>query len=117
VWDYAEEGQLVTQEAVSSRLCIYCGSKLLRLPSAEFHSSEKGSNHVLLVQESLCNTCGWWSLFRVHQGYHPRTPDMECYSGAIGSLLEFDPTDISVPLSEIRKYIAAKREKVCRPGC
>jgi restriction system protein len=38
--------------------------------------------------------------------------DMECYSGSIGSLLEFDATDISRPLSEIRKFIAAKRDAV-----
>jgi restriction system protein len=112
VWDYAEEGQLVTQEAVYNKACIYCGSTLLRLPSAEFRSAEPGANHVLLAQLAVCNTCGWWSLFQVYQGYHRRTLDMECYAGAIGSLLEFDPTDISLPLSEIRKLIAAKRDKV-----
>ncbi len=38
--------------------------------------------------------------------------DMECYSGSVGSLLEFDPTDISKPLSEIRRFITAKQEAV-----
>jgi restriction system protein len=112
MWDYAEDGQLVTQEAVYSKTCIYCGTTLLKLPSAEFHSAEPGSSHVLLAQPSFCTTCGWWSLFQVFQGYHPRTLDMECYSGSIGSLLEFDPTNISQPLSEVRKFIAAKRDAV-----
>ena len=38
------------------------------------------------------------------------TLDMECYAGAIGSLLEFDPTDISLPLAEIRKSIHQRDE-------
>lgn len=112
MWDYAENGQLVTQAAIYSKACIYCRTPMLRVPSAAFHSAEPRSNHVLLVQLGVCNTCGWWSLFQVFQGYHAETPGMECYSGSIGSLREFDPTDISKHLSEIRKFIAAKKDAV-----
>jgi restriction system protein len=44
----------------------------------------------------------------VHHGEHPDTPECECYSGAIGSLVELSLIDISTPLDEIRKYLAAR---------
>ena len=49
---------------------------------------------------------------RVHQGELPRSREAESYSGTIGCLKELDLNDVAIPLGEVRKYIAAKKEKV-----
>jgi restriction system protein len=73
--------------------------------------SEVGTR-VLLTQPALCPCCGWWSVYRVHQGEHPESPDFECYAGAIGCLRELDIGDISIPLAEVRRYIAANNARL-----
>jgi restriction system protein len=76
------------------------------LPAEKF---EKGIRK-LFVQLTVCPYCGWWNVYRVLQGEHPRTPDIECYDGAIGSLRELDLTDISVPLAELRSYLVRRSD-------
>lgn len=46
----------------------------------------------------------------MHQGENPRTPGLEGYDGAIGSLLELDPTDIGVPLAELRNHLMRRAD-------
>jgi restriction system protein len=71
------------------------------------------SQRKLIAQLSICLYCGWWTVFRVHQGYYPRTDGIvESYTGAIGNLKEFDLVDISVPISDLRKYLYIKRQKI-----
>jgi restriction system protein len=93
---------------VSARNCIYCRTKLIRFPSRQAISAHRR----LIFQLSLCACCGWWSVYRVHQGEHPETPEFECYAGAIGCLKELDLTDISIPLAEVRSYLAAKSDRL-----
>lgn len=108
MWDYSEAGRLMIYKSVYTADCIYCGSTLLRYPAEKFEVRHR----CLLVQLSICAYCGWWSIYRVHQGDHPRTPQFECYSGAIGCLKELDLTDISAPLNEVRQYLLAKKDSV-----
>jgi restriction system protein len=100
----------MTGRAVHTTHCIFCRAKLLRYPSAKFKKGQR----CLLTQPSICMQCGWWSVFRVHQGEHPATPELECYAGAIGCLKELDLTDISAPLHEIRAYLVAKGDRITR---
>lgn len=78
-------------------------------PSESFEVNQKR----LFVQLSICPQCGWWTVYRIHQGEFPRTAGIaESHSGNIGCLKELDLTDISIPLNEIRQYLLAKRESV-----
>ena len=108
MWEYAEAGRQLTMECVTATNCIYCRTPLARLPAKKFEAGER----TLLVQFSLCMVCGWWTVYRVHQGDIPRSREAESYSGSIGCLKELDLKDVSIPLGEVRKYIAAKKEKV-----
>jgi len=80
MWEYGEAGQFITMESVWSQDCIYCQSALTRLPAQAFEAGQKR----LFVQLSVCQLCGWWTVYRVHQGEHARCPEIEGYSGSIG---------------------------------
>ena len=98
----------MTLDSVATTECIYCQTALARLPANKFEVGDR----CLLVQFSLCRCCGWWTVYRVHQGDLPRSREAESYSGSIGCLKELDLKDVSIPLNKVRKYIAAKKEKV-----
>jgi restriction system protein len=108
MWDYDEAGRVMTLKAVAAHACIYCQCALLRLPAESYEFSEKR----LFVQLSFCTSCGWWTVYRVHQGEHPRRSDFESYSGTIGCLKELDVTDVSTPLSDVRNYFLARKDKM-----
>jgi restriction system protein len=108
MWEYAVGGRLMTLESVVATECIYCQTAMYRFPAKKFDSGDRS----LIVQFSLCPCCGWWTVYRVHQGFLPRSREAESYSGAIGSLKELDLTDVSVPIDEVRRYLAARKEKV-----
>jgi restriction system protein len=111
MWDYADSARLVTVESIYSSNCIYCRSRMHQFPSMDFHLPSRDKS--LLAQVSVCTRCGWWSVFRVHQGEIPRTADLaESYSGSIGALKELDLSDISAPLTEVRGYLLAKPDTV-----
>lgn len=107
MWEYGESGRVATIESVGSDDCIFCEKPLGRLP---VHSFESGSKR-LVIQLSICQLCGWWTVYRVHQGENPRTAGLaEGYSGSIGCLKEFDLNDVSAPLDEVRQYLLAKKD-------
>src|SRR5205085_12492787 len=111
MWDYPSASTLLTRYCATSDNCVWCSKPLGRLDPAYFES--ENSPRKLIAQASVCLYCGWWTAFRVHHGHHPKTAELfECYEGAIGSLKEFDLFDVSAPLSEVRKYLQAKKEQV-----
>ena len=108
MWDYGEAGQLITAASVWANDCIYCQSALLKLPAHAFDSGQKR----MFAQISLCRLCGWWTVYRVHQGEHARCPESKGYSGSIGCLKELDLTDLSLPLNEVRQQLLARKQSV-----
>ncbi|MDT7542425.1 MAG: restriction system protein [Acidobacteriota bacterium] len=111
MWDYSCASTLLTLNCVTSKKCVWCNKKLLRMDPVGFQA--EASQRKLIVQISICPYCGWWTVFRIFQGDHPRSAGLfECYEGAMGSLKEFDLTDISAPLSDVRNYLQIKRDKV-----
>ena len=110
MWEYKEAGRLLTYQNVGANICIYCCRDMVCLPAQKF---EKGIRK-LFVQLTVCPYCGWWNVYRVLQGEHPRTPAIECYDGAIGSLRELDLTDISVPRAELRSYLVRRADALCK---
>lgn len=111
MWEYSCASTLLTLTCVTSKKCVWCNKELIRLDPASFDSPT--SQRKLIAQMSICPYCGWWTVFRIFQGDHPRSAGLfECYEGVIGSLKEFDLTDISAPLSDVRKYLHIKKDKV-----
>jgi restriction system protein len=109
MWEYEKAKRLLTIESVYSHDCIFCETPLLNIPAESFEAGVKR----LFVQLSICPHCGWWSVFRVHQNEFERTAGIaESYSGTIGCLKEFDLTDVSAPLNEVRQYLLAKKDSV-----
>lgn len=111
MWMYDEAGKLLTLRSIGAEDCIYCRYRMHRMKPLKFEQDDL----CYLVQLSICLRCGWWYVYRVHQGEHPRSRDLiEGYSGAIGSLKELDLEDVSAPLDEVRQYLLAKRDAVFR---
>src|SRR3954451_23885516 len=111
MWMYDEVGRLLMLRSIGAEDCIYCLYRMHRMNPLKFEQDDL----CYLVQLSICLRCGWWYVYRVHQGEHPRSSDLiESYSGAIGSLKELDLEDVSAPLNEVRHYLLAKREAVFR---
>jgi restriction system protein len=108
MWEYAEAGRIMTLKSVGTNDCIYCRTPLIRLLPKRFDHNTRS----LLAQVSLCGCCGWWVVYRVHQCGLARTPDVERYSANIGCLKELNLNDITLPLTEVRKYLLAKRDSV-----
>ena len=109
MWKFEEAKRLITINSLSSDDCIFCRRRLLHYPSEKFEVGQKR----LLVQLSVCARCGWWSVYRIHQGEYPETAGIiESHSGAIGCLKELDLSDISIPLDEVRQYILARNDSV-----
>ncbi len=108
MWEYSEAGRLVTMLTMDSHVCVFCTLNLVRLPPRKIEDGQKR----LLYQLSACRSCGWWTLYRVHQGEHPRSAEIaEGYSAASGCLKVLDLTDISLPLREVRQYLVARSDK------
>lgn len=109
MWVFQEAARVLTIDSVFSDVCIFCKCDLLRLPAEKFEKGRK----LLLAQLSICRQCGWWSVYRIHQGEYEKTTGIcESHSGTIGCLKELDISDISTPLDEVRKYFLAKREVI-----
>jgi restriction system protein len=109
MWEYNEAGRLMTIKSVYSDDCIYCQASMFRIPAEKFEVGSK----TLFVQLSICQLCGWWSVYRIHQSEYPRTAGIiESHSGTIGCLKELDLSDVSTPLDQVRQYLLAKSESI-----
>jgi len=111
MWDYACASTLITLNCITSKNCVWCNKELVRLNP--FCSQPEGSSRKLIAQMSVCPYCGWWTVFRIFQGDHPRSAGLfECYEGAVGSLKELDLDDISAPLDDVRRHLQINNDKV-----
>jgi restriction system protein len=108
MWEYAEAGRIMTLKSIGATDCIYCRTPLTRLSAKRFDHGGR----TLLSQVSLCSGCGWWTVYRVIQGGLARAPEAEGYSASIGCLKELNLKDITLPLTELRKYLMAKQDSV-----
>jgi restriction system protein len=98
--------------AINAKQCVYCNS-LLEIPrstkSTESHIYASGTFSILV---RCCPVCGWWTKREEHliytPGFGPTPSEGEVIYGAAGSLRELDLKDQSIPIEEIRAYLAAK---------
>lgn len=93
--------------------CVFCSSVMRTLagdalPAAVCKGMSVSHRRVLLG----CPSCGWWSAYYLDAG-----APYETYDGgyaelrqSVGVLKELDPSDLSVPVDELRSYLAARYE-------
>lgn len=117
IWTYAGNSTLVDREVVSRNSCLYCQSSLNVLP--EIYEGDEHIGDEALSRVAACPVCGWWTAIKVIvRGYHAdhykgqhlfaRGTRWHHIYGAAGSLRELDVEDISQPIGEVRRYLAAK---------
>lgn len=129
IWTYSD--QLADRDSIRSAValarCPFCRSALRDLEKAE-SESEPFRDVELTVQKSVraCAVCGWWVLCReeftrMHSpGHRPgdrlardtSSPPHELRRfGAVPCLKRFSLGDLSVPLQEVRAYLAGRYEE------
>ena len=105
-------------ELIGVTRCPFCETDLSSLHS-DSHRTETGGEDVNWVKDTeleawLCPACGWWNIKRYELGY-PISKELmeggEIIRGAAASLREFDLTDVSAPLEEVRAYLVARYEE------
>lgn len=118
IWIYAAEERdrdRIAKE-VQSSACIYCAVPLNTLRCDETSKEGPTWRHQVAYSKSVrcCPVCGWWYV-RVHQTgsddptIYPGFPYRhEKTHGASGVLRNLDLSDQSLPLYEIRQYLAAR---------
>jgi restriction system protein len=96
--------------AIDVGFCIFCRTKLRTIK--EDHSVAPSGIDEIALTVQFCTMCGWWTKKRDVFTYFQGSFDVSHYAdGAIGSLRELDISDQSLPIEEIRSYLAVKYDK------
>lgn len=115
IWTYNSNVRDVgaISAAIEAKQCVYCNA-LLDTPKDNTevldHATGAGTTSILV---HCCPVCGWWT---VRKEIHAYSITFGGYigaqgvsiRGAAGSLREFDLKDQSIPIEEIRAYLAAR---------
>lgn len=109
IWSYdAEQRDIprVRQDVVTTS-CIYCQAQLYT-PRYDDLSDRTDPDYRVVASRILrcCPVCGWWYVRENHLtiGPHRRVHKL----GASGVLRNLDLSDQTLPLSEVRQYLAAR---------
>jgi len=104
----------------SHRYCIFCTEKLELLHS-EYDPPRDRDESGIQKYLFVCSVCGRWKADGRQrsdatwtgnlQDLYEKTAEIEITYGAVASLRELDLADVSMPISEVRSYLAAKYEK------
>lgn len=111
IWTYGGEvrDKDAIRAAIDRKSCVFCKAKL-KPPSHEHSVIERGPGNTGTsagLWVNCCSVCGWWTAYRrVDTNFGGRLSTAEY--GATGSLRELDLSDQSLPVEEIRAYLAAK---------
>jgi len=89
--------------ASEANICVFC-----RVP-LELADIEENNSAVNLIRTvyRTCNLCGWWTVSCIHDDLQ-KWPTVRNQYGAAAILRQFDPTGLSEPLSDVRRYLTAK---------
>lgn len=113
IWIYDDNVRDVEtiSAAVSVTECLYCSTALETTKSKTYD----GSRLVTCFLTRCCPVCGWWVKLDREQypgqlvlGDRGGLMPFEKHYGAAGSLRELNLKDQSIPIEEIRAYLAAK---------
>jgi restriction system protein len=112
IWDYRYVRDPIDTKSIADRHCIFCRTALETLPAS--YDEDEYFNLDEAIQVAICPICGWWKNVRLVQEIKADDEEYERYSNcyaAIGGLKPLDLSNISIPVSEVRKYLAARYEK------
>ena len=111
IWKYKRKNTKVSEEIYTISYCIFCNTLLKDISPSETNRKYQWDLERELLR--VCTCCGWWqfksSLWNL--AINQQSKSLYREFGAIGTLKEFDLTDISIPIKEIRSYLLAKYEK------
>lgn len=114
IWRHDESAPLHPFYFTNHSGCPFCNSAIRRLGKVP----DRESNFEIDsgVDARVCPSCGWWELTQSIQsnfdGDDPYTPGSYSHRtyAAVGSLIDLDLTDLSLPINEIRSYLIARFE-------
>jgi restriction system protein len=112
VWIYgdSDRDEKRVREDSSAKTCRYCRNKLGTLKDRVEHPNY--DRHILIthsVTVRCCPVCGWWTLLERRDKWMPIM--RKSSSGTLAScgvLRNLDLRDQTIPLGEVRDYLAAK---------
>lgn len=118
IWRYDAHDRLPAYADFFAHACIFCGAELELFsdrsgtidrvgPETQHWRSANHTDGPLEQTYTLCPLCGWWTTLRSDE--HPaRRGLMSVQRGAIGSLKDIDTTDVTIPLSDIQRFLLAR---------
>jgi restriction system protein len=112
IWLYENVSRQPRHVWRNGAICVFCQSKLTLLHEENEDISQiktRGSQHERI---HACPVCGWWKAERV-QDIDNFVHHFHYYTlhGAAASLRDLDLSDVSIPIKEVRSYLAANYEK------
>jgi restriction system protein len=106
IWKYqnhVEDKQLI-EEGLYLSACLFCSTNMITLRDYGTEHKEESSKH---IQVAGCPTCGWWKFSERIEGWDGNLKFDEYY-GAVASLRNLDLADMSTPIDEVKRFLAAK---------
>jgi restriction system protein len=112
IWDYRDQDPTLFHLLTMSK-CAYCDETLIELFSEKTYQEDESIWGWSTEEETLatvCPICGWWKVKRRKFEFAKKivTHGHDKIFGAVTCLKQLDMTDISLPLQEVRSYLAAK---------
>jgi len=106
--DIVRDAQAV-RAVIDVRDCVFCQQKM-KLIKEDISHPQSGIDAVVL-SITFCTMCGWWTKKRDVFTFFDNFNTTNYADGAVGSLRELDVSDQSVPVEEIRSYLAARYDQ------
>jgi restriction system protein len=93
--------------------CIYCTAELENFKHTGITGFADGSYELSWLRElHTCNGCGWWIVEEFQRIVEDDWYQRQTRRRRAGALCNLDLTDITVPLSELRRYLSVRFDKV-----
>jgi restriction system protein len=109
IWRYADTIKEVStiKSAMAESNCPFCSSPIKLLRNDKEDLGGHGEYVTDIDQYWACEICGWWKGYR---SYRHTDFGFRIFSeyGAAAALKTLDLNDISLPVEEVRSYLAAK---------
>jgi restriction system protein len=98
------------------KVCPYCANDLHRVVAEQYRevtpTPPPWPDHQEFLSASVyvCPVCGWWKAQYTKTSANPAEICTDMYQGG-AVLKELDLTDLSVPIADVRDYLAARYEQ------
>jgi restriction system protein len=108
IWRYADAIKEVSlvRTAMSLSNCPFCGTSVELLRDDAEKRGRSGEYETDVDRYWVCQICGWWKGYRSYRHTDHAIRSFS-ESGAAAALKTLDIADISLPVEEVRSYLAA----------